>query len=154
VPRRGIDLLACLSRVLSCYSTLPHILCCPAPSESPFPSSRNTVIPSTQIRPANLRGALYLTPTVHPCLSSVYQPALTLAGEHETRLTAPKMSKYRETILLGSASSWNRTLLDDFNVDFQECQNTPLDRLIASKWYDWSGEGDEFADCNTCASVF
>ena len=55
---------------------------------------------------------------------------------------------------LGSASSWNKTLLDDFNVDFQEGYNTPLDRLIASNQHDWNGEGEEFEDCNTCASVF
>lgn len=65
------------------------------------------------------------------------------------------MSKYRETILLGSASSWNKALIDDFNVHFQEGQNTPLDRLIASHWYDWrNGEGDEFADCKACARLF
>ena len=142
-----------MPRVLSYHSTFP-LLCCDFPSESPFPSSRNTVIPSTQIPPANLGGALFLTQTVHPCLSSAYQPALALTRKHETRPTALKMSKYRETILLGFASSWNKTLLDDFNVDFQEGLNTPLDQLIASNWYDWNGQGEEFADCNTCASLF
>jgi hypothetical protein len=79
--------------------------------------------------------------------------ALSLAEKHETRPSALKMNKYKETAMLGSASSWDKVTLSAFGVDFKSTEITSLDNLIDSHWYDFNSEGNGFAECNALTTT-
>ena len=63
--------------------------------------------------------------------------ALLRAGKHEARPTARRMTRFKETLDLQSASAWDKFYLTRFGVKFDRSEYTPLNTLITDpKWYD------------------
>ena len=70
-------------------------------------------------------------------LNSTDVAALSLARKHEESPSTLKMSRYRETLEVGSASSWNKITLTNFGADFNKQEHTPLNTIISDpKFYD------------------
>jgi hypothetical protein len=56
------------------------------------------------------------------------------------------MSRFAETIEVGSASSWNKVTLAKFGAEFKRDEITPLNTVITDpKFYDENDENSEFA---------
>jgi hypothetical protein len=71
--------------------------------------------------------------------------ALSLSIKHEESPSTLKMSRYRETLEVGSASSWNKVTLTNFGADFKRQEHTPLNSVITDpKFYDKNEEAPGF----------
>jgi hypothetical protein len=69
-----------------------------------------------------------------------------MANKHEMTPTAMKPSgEFRETVKIGSASSWDKVTLDLFHVDFKKTDISDLrgSNFIARSYFDPPVEGEQ-----------
>ena len=59
-----------------------------------------------------------------------------MAEKHEAAPSAmkPSSQEFRQTIKLGSASSWDKNILSLFHVDFDQSKHSPLEHVINAKY--------------------
>ena len=96
------------------------VLCYVLPSQqSPFLRSTETVIPRA-LPPIKHRNRVAFDASGILLTLSTNLTALSLAEKHETRPSVLKMNKYKETAVLGSASSWDKVTLRAVRCGLQE----------------------------------
>ena len=66
-----------------------------------------------------------------------------MAGEHDLR-TAPKPPKeFRETVKIGSASSWDKNILTLFHVMFDRTEFSDLRDFLDARYFRTPDEDEE-----------
>jgi hypothetical protein len=67
-----------------------------------------------------------------------------MADKHETAPTAMKPPKeFRETIKIGSASSWDKDILSLFHVSFDRTEHSDLRDFLDAKYFQAPSMDDE-----------
>ena len=80
-----------------------------------------------------------------------------MAEKHETKPSAFKPPKeFRETVKIGSASSWDRNILSLFHVDFDRNVYSDLSDFLDTKYFETPSDDEELRvgtpvrDCSDC----
>src|SRR6202035_4791335 len=110
----------------------PHHASHSSPVQHPFsgPSSSLFIYPKASTKARQLRRERY---SIHPTMLIL---AAQMADKHEAAPTAMKPPKaYRETVKIGSASSWNKITLALFHVAFDRNTVSDLRDVVDPKYF-------------------
>jgi hypothetical protein len=74
-----------------------------------------------------------------------------MADKHETEPTALKLPKeFRETVKLGSASSWDKNILSLFHVGFDRHVFSDLRHFLNGRYFQPHSDDEKYVKRNFC----